>query len=89
VKLKYRFRISSESYLSYVQLLSKKLGVQIEVVLGSPQAHVPLARCLWMAENEQQLRGEKYESDPNFPSSIRRPCNGNATQNAKTLSKTS
>jgi hypothetical protein len=89
VKLEYRFRISSESYLSCTQLLSKKLGVQIEVVLGSPQAHVPLARCLWMAENEQQLQGEKYESSSNFPLAIRSPCSGGAPQNAKALPKTS
>jgi hypothetical protein len=87
MKLQYRFRISSESYLSYIQLLSKKLGVQIEVVLGSPQAHVPLERCLWMAENEQQLRGEKYESSPNFPSSIRRPCSDSSIQNTKAFSQ--
>jgi hypothetical protein len=86
VKLQYRFKISSESYLSDIQLLTKKLGVQIEVVLGSQQAHVPLVRCLWMAENEQQLRGEKYESSPNFPSSIRRPCSDSAMQNTKAFS---
>jgi hypothetical protein len=60
-----------------MQLLNKKLGVQIEVVLGSPQEHA-LKRCLWMAENEQRLSGEKYEGSPQFPSSIRRPFSASA-----------
>jgi hypothetical protein len=68
----------SESYLSDIQLLNKKLGVQVEVVFGSPQAHVLLERCLWMAENERQLRGEKYESSPHFPSSIRHASSDSA-----------
>jgi hypothetical protein len=71
-----------------MQLLNKKLGVQVEVVLGSPQARVILERCLWMAENEQQLQGEQNESSPPFPSSIRRPSSASAIQNAKTLSQT-
>jgi hypothetical protein len=29
-----------ESYLSDIQLLSKKLGMQVEVVFGSPHAHI-------------------------------------------------
>jgi len=70
-----------------MQLLNKKLGVQIEVVLGSPQAHISLKRCLWMAENEQQLQGEQNESSPRFPSPIRRPSSASAIQNAKTLSQ--
>ena len=73
----------SESYLSYIQLLNKKLGVQIEVVFGSPQAQILLERCLWMAENELQLRGEKYESRLQFPSSIRRPSSASAMSYAK------
>jgi hypothetical protein len=72
-----------ESYLSDIQLLSKKLGVQVEVVFGSPQAHVLLERCLWMAENEQQLRGEKHESSLHLPSSIRRPSSASSMQYAK------
>ncbi len=86
VKLEYKFKISSESYLSDIQLLNKKLGVQIEVVLGSPQAHVLLERCLWMAENEQHIRRGKYESGPNFPSSIRRPSSDSSIQTSKTYS---
>jgi hypothetical protein len=61
-----------------MRLLNKKLGVQVEVVLGSPQAHVLLERCLWMAENEQQLQGEKHESNPHFPPSIQRPSSASA-----------
>jgi len=57
------------------------------VVLGSPQAHMVLERCLWMAENEQQLAGEKYASSPDFPLSIRRPSSDSAIQNTKTLSQ--
>jgi hypothetical protein len=86
VKLEYGFKIL-ETYLSNIELLNKKLGVQIEVVLGSPQARVMLERCLWMAENEQQLQGEKYEISPNFPLSIRRPSSASAIQNAKTFSR--
>jgi hypothetical protein len=74
-----------ETYLSDVQLLNKKLGVQVEVVLGSPQAHMLVERCLWMAENEQQLRREKHESSPHFPLSIRRPSSGSSIQNANTF----
>jgi hypothetical protein len=61
-----------------MQLLNKKLGVQVEVVLGSPQAHVLLEKCLWMAENEQQLQGEQNESSLHFPWSIRRPSSASA-----------
>jgi hypothetical protein len=74
-----------ESYLSDIRLLNKKLGVQVEVVFGSPQAHTRIERCLWMAENEQQLRGEKYENSPHFPSSIRRPSSASEIQYAKTF----
>jgi hypothetical protein len=76
VKLEYGFKIL-ETYLSNIQLLNKKLGVQIEVVLGSPQEHA-LKRCLWMAENEQQLQGEQNESSTHFPLSIRRPSSASA-----------
>jgi len=86
VKLQYVFEILLETYLSDVKLLNKKLGVQVEVVLGSPQAHMPVERCLWMAENEQQLRREKYESSLHFPSSIRRPYSDSSTQNVKNRS---
>jgi hypothetical protein len=58
--------------------------VQVEVVFGSPQAHMLLERCLWMAENEQQLQGEKYESSIHFPSSILRPFSASAMPYAKT-----
>jgi hypothetical protein len=75
----------SETYLSNIQLLNKKLGVQVEVVLGSPQAHVILERCLWMAENEQQLQGEQNESSPHFPPSIRRPSSASSMQYTKTF----
>jgi hypothetical protein len=84
VKLQYVFEILLETYLSDIRLLNKKSGVQIEVVLGSQQAHVLLERCLWMAENEQQLRREKHENSLHFPSSIRRPSSDSSTQNAKT-----
>jgi hypothetical protein len=67
-----------ESYLSDIQLLNQKSGVQVEVVFSNPQAHVLLERCLWMAENEQQLRGEKYESNLHFPLSIRHPSSDSA-----------
>jgi len=77
----------SETYLSNIQPLNKKLGVQVEVVLGSPQAHVLLKRCLWMAENEQHLLGEQDESYPHFPSSIRRPSSASAMQYTKALSQ--
>jgi len=77
----------SESYLSDIQLLNKKLGVQVEVVFGSPQAHVLLERCLWMAENEQQLQGEQNESSLHFPSSIRRSSSVSSMQYAKTFSQ--
>ena len=70
--------IHSEIYLSSLNHLNKKLGVQVEVVFGTPQAHMLLERCLWMAENEQQLRGEKYESSLYFPSSIRRLSSASA-----------
>jgi len=70
-----------------MQLLNKKLGVQVEVVLGSPQAHMLLERCLWMAENEQQLQGEKYESNPHLPPSIQCPSSASAMQYAKTFSQ--
>jgi hypothetical protein len=83
VKIEYRFEVLLETYLSDIQLLNKKLGVQVEVVFGSPQARVILERCLWMAENERQLRGEKYEISPNFPSSIRRPSSASSMQYAK------
>ena len=85
MKLQYVFEILLETYLSDIQLLNKKLGVQVEVVLGSPQAHVPIERCLWMAENEQQLRREKYEISLQFPSSIRRPSSDSSIQNANNL----
>jgi hypothetical protein len=85
VKLQYRLKISLESYLSDIQLLHFKLGVQIEVVFGSPQAQILLERCLWMAENELQLRGEKYESRLQFPSSIRRPSSASSICYAKIL----
>ena len=68
-----------ETYLSDVQLLNKKLGVQTEVVLGSPQAHVLVEKCLWMAENEQQLRREKHESSLHFTPPIRRPSSDSST----------
>ncbi len=68
----------SESYLSDIQLLNKKLGVQVEVVFGSPHAHVLLERCLWMAENEQRLQGEQNESSLHFPSSIQCPSSASA-----------
>jgi len=77
----------SESYLSDIQLLNKKLGVQVEVVFGSPQAHVLLERCLWMAENEQQLQGEQNESSLHFPSSIRCSSSVSSMQYAKTFSQ--
>jgi hypothetical protein len=70
-----------------MQLLNKKLGVQVEVVFGSPQARVILESCLWMAENEQQLQGEKYESNPHFPPSIQCPSSASAMQIAKNLSQ--
>jgi hypothetical protein len=73
-----RFEILLETYLSNMQLLNKKLGVQVEVVLGSPQAHVLLEKCLWMAENEQQLQGEQNESSLHFPWSIRSPSSASA-----------
>jgi hypothetical protein len=38
VKIEYRFKVLLETYLSDIQLLNKKLGVQVEVVFGSPQA---------------------------------------------------
>jgi hypothetical protein len=88
VKIEYRFEILLETYLSDMQLLNKKLGVQVEVVFGSPQARMLLEKCLWMAENEQQLRGEKYEGRLHLPSSIRRPSSASAMQYAKTLFQT-
>jgi hypothetical protein len=63
--------------------------VQVEVVFGNPQAHVLLERCLWMAENEQQLRGEKYESSLHFQLSIRRPSSASAMSYAKIYVKLS
>ena len=72
-----------ENYLSDIQLLNKKLGVQVEVVFGSPQARVALERCLWMAENEQQLQGEQNESSPPFTQSIRYPSSGSTVQYVK------
>jgi hypothetical protein len=66
-----------------MKLLHFKLGVQIEVVLGSPQAHVLLERCLWMAENKLQLQGEQNESSLHLPSSIQRPSSASAMQYAK------
>ena len=72
MNLLYIFEIPLENYLSDMQLLHFKLGVQIEVVFGSPQAHVRLERCLWMAENERQLQVEQNESGLHVPSSIRR-----------------
>jgi hypothetical protein len=68
-----------ETYLSDVPLLNKKLGVQVEVVLGSPQAHALVETCLWIAENKQQLRREKHESSLHFPQSIRRPSSDSST----------
>jgi hypothetical protein len=59
--------------------------VQVEVVFGSPQARVLLERCLWMAENEQQLQGEQNERSLHFPSSIQRPSSASAMQYAKPL----
>jgi hypothetical protein len=70
-----------------MQLLNKKLGVQVEVVLGSPQAHMLLEKCLWMAEKEQQLQGEQNERSLHFPSSIQRPSSASAIQYAKPLSQ--
>jgi len=78
VKPWYRFEILLETYLSNMKLLHFKLGVQIEVVFGNPQAHEQLERCLWMAENEQQLQGEQNESSLHLPSSIRRPSSASA-----------
>ena len=75
----------SETYLSNIQPLNKKLGVQVEVVLSSPQAHVILKKCLWMAENEQHLQGEQDESSPHFPLSIRCPSSASSIQYIKTL----
>jgi hypothetical protein len=46
VKLQYRFGILLETYLSDIQLSNKKLGVHVEVVFGSPQAHALVERCL-------------------------------------------
>jgi len=40
--------------------------VQIEVVLGSPQALMLSKGCLWMAEKEQRLEGEQDEGSPHF-----------------------
>jgi hypothetical protein len=72
-----------------MQLLKLKLGVQIEVVLGSPQAQVLVERCLWIAGNEQQLRGEKHESSLHFPLSIRRPSSDSSMQNDAPSDQTS
>jgi hypothetical protein len=85
VKLQYGFEVLLETYLSDIQLSNKKLGVQVEVVSGSPQAHALVERCLQMAENEQQLRREKHESNPHLPSSIRSFSSGSSTQNTKTF----
>jgi hypothetical protein len=60
--------------------------VQVEVVFGSPQAHVLVERCLWMAENEQQLRREKNESSLHFPSFIQKPSSGSSTEKNKKTS---
>ena len=59
------------------------------MVFGNPRAHVLLERCLWMAENEQQLRGEKYESSLHFQLSIRRPSSASAMSYAKIYAKVS
>jgi hypothetical protein len=42
-----------------------------------------------MAENEQQLRGEKYESSLHFQLSIRRPSSASAISYAKIYAKLS
>jgi len=85
VKLEYIFKITLETYLSNIPLLNKKLGVQVEVVLDRPQAHVLLEKCLWMAENKHQLQGEQHEKSPHRSSSMRRPYSASATPYAKTL----
>jgi len=85
VKIEYRFGALLETYLSDIQLLNKKLGVQVEVVFGNPQARIILERCLWMAENEQKLQGEQNENSPRFPPSIRRLSSASSMQYAKTL----
>jgi len=77
----------SENYLSDLQLLNKKLGVQVEVVFGSPQARATLERCLWMAEDEQQLQREPNESSLPFPQSIRCPFSASPVQHFKHSSK--
>jgi hypothetical protein len=85
VKLEYIFKLLLETYLSNIPLLSKKLGVQVEVVLDSPQAHVLLEKCLWMAGNKQRLQGELDERSSHRSWSMRRPCSASATKYVKTL----
>jgi len=48
-----------ETYLSDIRHHNKSLGVHFEVDLGSPQALVSSEGCLWMAENERRLEGER------------------------------
>jgi hypothetical protein len=62
--------------------------VQVEVVLGSPQEHVLLEKCLWMAENEQQQQGEQNECSLHFPSSIQRPSSASAMSRATMVPQT-
>ena len=85
MNLQYRFEFLLENYLSDMQLLHFKLGVQIEVELGSPQAHMLVETCLLMAGNEQQLRREKYESNLHFTSYILHPSSGSSIQKAETF----
>jgi hypothetical protein len=85
VKLEYIFKLLLETYLSNVPLLNKSLGVQVEVVLDSPQALVLLEKCLWIAGNKHELQGEQYGKSPHRSSSMRRPYSASTTKYGKTL----
>lgn len=68
-----------------MRLFSKSLGVQVEVVLGSPQALMSSEGYLWITEKEQCLEEEQNERNSNFPSSVRHHSSARAIQNAKLL----